>query len=233
LVKKALNEPTNEASALSANRGTATAVSRMSSEFPSLSDSTSTSGNVDKSTLLGSSWAEVAQPHEASDTVEGKENNKDPVDHCPGAWEAQKKKATFVDFAGHENKQAEEFPTPQESLAESDTSSEGTNTCPTPSNGGKTSARAALSNISNKPLHNHYLRDKKGKEPIRSAGADFLLLAVSSSSSSSHTSRKRKYSMPHTLSSPKQINIIGYAAVFFRFFFSFFTHTHTQMSCSF
>jgi hypothetical protein len=92
-----------------------------SSEFPSLSDSTSASGNVDKSTLLGSSWAEVAQLNDAPETVEGKENNKDAVDHRPGAWEAQKEKATFADVAGHENKQAEEFPTPQESLAQSDT----------------------------------------------------------------------------------------------------------------
>lgn len=102
-----------------------------SSEFPSLSDSTTTSGNVDKSTLLGSSWAEVAQPHDASETGSGKEtsNKNDSVDHRPGAWETTKEKATFADVAGHEKKQADEFPTPQESLAQSDTA-------PLPASGG-------------------------------------------------------------------------------------------------
>lgn len=53
---------------------------------------------------------------------EDKENIKPEgkVNHEPGAWEATKENATFADIAGHEKKQAEEFPTPQESLAKSD-----------------------------------------------------------------------------------------------------------------
>lgn len=96
-----------------------------SSEFPSLSDSTSS--NVDKSTLLGSSWAEVAQPHpseEANASSDDNKENKQPVvDHRPGVWETTKQSASFADIAGHEKKQAEEFPTPQESLDKTETAS--------------------------------------------------------------------------------------------------------------
>ncbi|KAI7896620.1 uncharacterized protein EV154DRAFT_491637 [Mucor mucedo] len=99
-----------------------------SSEFPSLTDSRSNS--MDKSTL-GSSWAEVAQPHpheehaSSANVVENKvesnlEASNKKVDHRPGVWETTKENATFADIAGHEKKQADEFPTPQESLAKID-----------------------------------------------------------------------------------------------------------------
>lgn len=99
-----------------------------SSEFPSLTDSRSNS--MDKSTL-GSSWAEVAQPHPHEEhassavTVENKiesnlEASNKKVDHRPGVWEITKENASFADIAGHEKKQADEFPTPQESLAKID-----------------------------------------------------------------------------------------------------------------
>lgn len=99
-----------------------------SSEFPSLSDSTSSASNgganVEKSTLLGSSWAEVAQPHPTEEAENASADNKKPVvDHRPGVWETTKQNATFADIAGHEKKQAEEFPTPQESLDKSETAS--------------------------------------------------------------------------------------------------------------
>jgi hypothetical protein len=75
-----------------------------SSEFPSLSDSAAShANNVEKSTLLGSSWAEVAQPH--SD----EEDNASTDDK--NVWETPKKP---VDSA----LPSEEFPTPQESAAQ-------------------------------------------------------------------------------------------------------------------
>ncbi|GAA5802266.1 hypothetical protein HPULCUR_007729 [Helicostylum pulchrum] len=95
-----------------------------STEFPSLGDSTQS----DKS-ALGSSWAEVAQSHieenasSQSDKPHPEEEGPKAVDHRPGVWETAKPNASFADIAGHERKQADEFPTPQESLAKIDTSS--------------------------------------------------------------------------------------------------------------
>lgn len=98
-----------------------------STEFPSLGDS----AQSDKS-ALGSSWAEVAQPHHEEKNASSSsekvnkpqpEESKATVDHRPGVWENTKQSASFADIAGHERKQADEFPTPQESLAKIDTSS--------------------------------------------------------------------------------------------------------------
>ncbi|KAG2234048.1 hypothetical protein BDF21DRAFT_464371 [Thamnidium elegans] len=100
-----------------------------STEFPSLGDSTQTDKS---SSVLGSSWAEVAQPnHEENassqtDKVnkpQSEEEDSKVVDHRPGVWETTKQDASFADIAGHEKKQADEFPTPQESLAKIDTTS--------------------------------------------------------------------------------------------------------------
>lgn len=104
------------------------------SDFPKLDESVATP-SVEKS-ALGSSWAEVAQPHnddstsDASTTAPEKNTSLEPkqeasskVDHRPNAWEATKDKATFADIAGHEKKQEEEFPTPQEALKTVDTES--------------------------------------------------------------------------------------------------------------
>lgn len=101
------------------------------SDFPKLDESVATP-SVEKSTL-GSSWAEVAQPNhtndaskaepEPSSTESKQETSASNVDHRPNAWEATKDKATFADIAGHEKKQTEEFPTPQESIKATDTDS--------------------------------------------------------------------------------------------------------------
>lgn len=104
------------------------------SEFPKLDESVATP-SVEKS-ALGSSWAEVAQPHndttsdasaaaapEKNASLEPKQETTSEVDHRPNAWEATKDKATFADIAGHEKKQEEEFPTPQEALKTVDTES--------------------------------------------------------------------------------------------------------------
>ncbi|CEP19630.1 hypothetical protein [Parasitella parasitica] len=93
------------------------------SEFPKLDESVVTP-SIEKSTL-SSSWAEVAQSNStgnASTTLEP-EGSASDVDHRPSAWEATKDHATFADVAGHEKKQAEAFPTPQESLKTANTDS--------------------------------------------------------------------------------------------------------------
>ncbi|KAL9558600.1 hypothetical protein MBANPS3_000809 [Mucor bainieri] len=108
------------------------------SDFPKLDESVATP-SVEKS-ALGSSWAEVAQPHNEDNTsdasaptstpapkkdasLEPKQETASEVDHRPNAWEATKDKATFAEIAGHEKKQEEEFPTPQEALKTVDTES--------------------------------------------------------------------------------------------------------------
>lgn len=60
---------------------------------------------------------------EPSSTELKQKTSASNIDHRPNAWEATKDKATFADIAGHEKKQAEEFPTPQESLKATDTES--------------------------------------------------------------------------------------------------------------
>lgn len=87
------------------------------SEFPSLTDSRNNS--IDKS-ILGSSWAEVAQPNPEDHTPAEAETSPKKADHRPGVWDSTKEHASFADIAGHEKKQADEFPTPQESLAKID-----------------------------------------------------------------------------------------------------------------
>jgi hypothetical protein len=104
-------------------------------EFPSLAEASTASStansnaNMEKSNILGSSWAEVAQPHNDSESQNASVPKQEPrsqlstVDHSPNAWEATKQNASFADVAGHEKKQQEEFPTPQESLKQIDTES--------------------------------------------------------------------------------------------------------------
>ncbi|KAI9481412.1 MAG: hypothetical protein EXX96DRAFT_566616 [Benjaminiella poitrasii] len=101
------------------------------SEFPTLSEATNTAtnttnsstNNMEKSTL-DSSWAEVVQPHsENNASVPKNELQTNKVSHNPAAWEENKPKATYAQVAEHEQKQAEEFPTPQESLKQTDAES--------------------------------------------------------------------------------------------------------------
>ncbi|KAG0166941.1 hypothetical protein DFQ30_006577 [Apophysomyces sp. BC1015] len=65
--------------------------------------------------LLGSSWAEVVK-----DDKTNQDNETTTVDHRPGAWEDTKEHATFADVTKHNDKQAEEFPTPSEGVTKSD-----------------------------------------------------------------------------------------------------------------
>jgi hypothetical protein len=106
-------------------------------EFPSLAEANTTSnnGNLEKSTTLGSSWAEVAQPHSNSDSQDvsvpeqESQTQSSTVNHNSDAWEATKQNASFAEIAGHEKRQEEEFPTPQQSLKQVDTE-------PLPASGG-------------------------------------------------------------------------------------------------
>ncbi|KAI8074297.1 uncharacterized protein B0P05DRAFT_548023 [Gilbertella persicaria] len=95
-------------------------------EFPTLEEAvsgndnnnkTNDAGHLDKSTGLSSSWAEVAQPNQDK-------NNSDASSQLPKPeLQPNHDNKSFATVAGHEKKQAEEFPTPQESLKEADTSS--------------------------------------------------------------------------------------------------------------
>ncbi|KAI7898018.1 uncharacterized protein BX663DRAFT_526337 [Cokeromyces recurvatus] len=84
---------------------------------------------MEKSTL-GSSWAEVAQPHsENAATVPKNEQQTNKINHDPNAWAENKQHATYAEVVEHEEQQSQEFPTPQESLKQ-------TNTEPLPASGG-------------------------------------------------------------------------------------------------
>lgn len=73
------------------------------------------------------------------------EENFEKANHRPGVWETSKENATFADIAGHEKRQADEFPTPQESLIITDTT-------PAPTTGG-------VGDL----LHNHSHVSEQGK----------------------------------------------------------------------
>ncbi|OBZ90890.1 hypothetical protein A0J61_01074, partial [Choanephora cucurbitarum] len=86
-------------------------------EFPTLheavagEDQGKTETNVDKSTgTLSSSWAEVAQPTQ----------EKNASSELPKPEIQPNQSNTFAEVAGHEKKQEEEFPTPQQSLKKTD-----------------------------------------------------------------------------------------------------------------